>query len=144
MSYKQGRYYGMDGYVLNGTDGYSTVGAWLYVHSAITFECIVSFSSNSADGYLTLECSNDNFSNDGASQNCPVSALHNGVYGVGAYGDPNDLITVAGSQLTVSGNATPYRIASVANTSAWIRVKYVALVNVPMTISATFCWKTYS
>lgn len=130
----------LDGYVLPAATQ-TLVGPWISVHSAPFVDFIVFFSSNSIAGTMTLEVSNDQINiNDGYGQICPVSALWRGTYGRGAFGDPLDLIQLAGTSLTISGNATPYHIASSVNSNAWVRVKLAITSTTSCTVNSNLSY----
>jgi len=148
MSFKSGRV--LDGYALV-TGSNSFVVPWLDVHSSPFFNISMVFSSAAVDGYATLEQSNDREAIWTNGQNYPASAQFVGTYGKGPLGDPLDLSTVVGSSRETNSANSPFVsglpgvvYSAPQTTSRFVRIKYVATVNVATTVTCTFSWKSTS
>lgn len=140
-------YQNNDGYVLNSSNN-SFVTKWVQVQTSPIISFKIVFSASGVAGTLTLEESCDSPSKDGSGAVCPISALHNGTYGIGAYGDPTDLMTsfTTPSSVAVSGNSVVYGFGSGGATvglasAGWYRIKYIASSSVPGNVIVTLAWK---
>ena len=141
MSFNSFRPY--DGYALNASDN-TFVTKWIDNHSSPYFDIRIMFSSNSADGYLTLEDSDDKQGTWTDGSVFPESARFVGTYGKGPTGDPVDTMTVGPITQRVLGNSTPYSFSGGIHGARWIRLKYIPHASVAMNVTVTSSWKSTS
>lgn len=135
----------LDGYALNSGDGYTVYTDWQDVHSSPFFSISVVFSGSNPDGYVSLQCSNDQSSDEvprgtlGSLAYAPVAqgvGLGTKNYPVRAgspQGTPPDANTVSGSNTLVTTTSVVTYNTQVCG-YRWVRVVWSPVVDTNTTI----------
>src|ERR1700722_5264843 len=136
----------LDGYVLSNADGYSVNSNWIDIHSSPFYSISVAFSAGTALGTLSLQCSNDQSSDEvargtiGSAAYVPpgVGQAGNGSYPVSA-GSPQGTPLDATSIPTATASSpftSPITFTTSEASYRWVRLVYTSSTNENVTIDA--------